>query len=428
MALTVKQLNGDASFLLHFEPIEGPSAGPWPAPEPFRILLDPCLEDSYDFNPKASFATHVQVASVSSLQQLPQPDLVIVTNARSEHCNETTLRQLAPSGTKTTILAEPAAAKVIRSWKYFDESTVKTLDRWETRTKDRDTVVRVPVPPQVCGGNEGEVTVSLIHQKRDLTGLHSAVAITYRPPPPHASIFRRQATTPPKSPTSSVSELPPQIPTPRLSLLQTPDSPVSAILGAFTPPASPDFMKLRTVRSLASIPPQARNRAVSLIYSPYGTSYSCMEPYVTSHLLAEAALPLTAILHPFDTVPHPWGLSGNLGAGVTAGLETARSSGVRVWISARDGKNVGGLAAKLMYRKKYPREEAEEVIRQAIGQSNSTGSIRYARGKRPGRSTETLALSQGEEVTMTSEGIWEETECPSPLQYADEKLNALLRT
>ncbi|UNI14739.1 hypothetical protein JDV02_001340 [Purpureocillium takamizusanense] len=428
MALTVKQLNGDAAFLLSFEPLEGPSAAPWATPEPFRILLDPWLEDSYSINPKASFASHVQVACVSSLQQLAQPDLVIITNARSEHCNETTLRQLPPTGSKTLILAEPAAAKLIRSWKYFDEDMVRTLERWETRTKNRDTVVRIPVPPQVCGGNEGEVTVSLIHQKRDLTGLHSAVGITYRPPPPHASIFRRQATTPPKSPTASISDLPPQIPTPRLSLLQTPDSPVSAMLGAFTPPASPDFMKLRNVRSLASIPPQARNRAVSLIYSPYGTSYNCMEPYVTSHLLAEAALPLTTMLHPFDTVPHPWGLSGNIGAGITAGLETARLSGVRSWISARDGKNVGGLAGKLVYRKKYPREEAEEVIRQALGQSTPRSSAGYARGKKPGRPTETLALSQGEEVTMTSEGVWEETECPSPLQYADEKLKALLRT
>lgn len=428
MALTVKQLNNDASFLLTFEPIQVASPGPLTAPEPFRVLLDPC--DSVPA--KASLASYIQEACASPLRQTPQPDVIVVSNARSDHCNEATLRHFAVPGSKTLILAEPAAAKAMRGWKHFDHSMVRPLRRWEDgRATGRDAVTRIAVAPQVRDGFKGEVTVSLIHQKRDLTGLHSAVAITYRPPPPHASIFRRQAATPPKSPRSSVSDLAPRIPTPRVSLLGPPAVPTPAVLGAaLTPPASPGFRSLRTVRSLAAIAPSARNRAVSVVYSPYGTSYSCLEPYVNSHLVAEAAVPLTALLHPFDTVPHPWGISGRLGAGASVGLETARTSGAWAWISTHDETNIGGLSGRLMCRRKQAREDVEEEIRQAMALAAPLwGRGGYARGG--GRAsaaaakktkTELLTLNPADEVTLTSEGVWEETDESSPWSVVDEKL------
>ena len=161
MALTVKQLNNDASFLLVFEPIEAAPTGLFAPPEPFRVLVDPCDVAP----PKASLASYVLEACASPLRQVPQPDVIVISNARSDHCNEATLRHFASSGTKTLILAEPAAARVIRSWKYFDRDKVRTIEAWRdprAQASNRRRVLRIPVPAAWPGGRSGEVTVTLM--------------------------------------------------------------------------------------------------------------------------------------------------------------------------------------------------------------------------------------------------------------------------
>lgn len=412
MALTVKQLNGDASFLLTFEPIETASSRLSTPSEPFRILLDPWIVGpSTILHPKISSTTRAQEACVSTLQDLPEPDLVIISHSRSDHCNEATLRQLPRSNTKTLILAEPTAARLIRSWKYFDKDMVRALHRWgDPRQIGQDTVTRVPVPPQVFGGGGGEVTIVFIPQKRDLTSLHSAIGITYRPPTSGPSVFRRTVLTPPTTPTSPVSACPPQLPAPCLSLLGSADELSVTLFGTPTPRESPTLPSLRAARSTASLSPHARNRAVSVIFSPHGVSYSSLEPYVTSHLLTEAALPLTALLHCFDTVSPPWWLGGNVSPGMQAGQQTAAAMGARAWISTYDGeKYVTGLAKRVTHRKKRDRNVAREVIRRTIGDK------RAIRNKKHAKPTEILALSPGEEVTLTSEGVWkEEFDVPTP--------------
>ncbi|OLN95853.1 hypothetical protein CCHL11_05031 [Colletotrichum chlorophyti] len=378
MALTVKQLNADASFLLTFEPIV-PQSIPGITPRPFRILMDPwIIGPSTIFHSILSTTTHKQCPCVCSLRHLPEPDLVIISQHNSDHCNEATLRQLPASGSRTKILAEPMAAKVIRSWKYFDNDKVHMIPRWEDpRTSGKESVIRLRVPPHVPGGEPGEVSVAFIPQRRDFKGLHAAIGITYRPPP----------TSPRFTHLFTPSETP---------LAQHGQKTVAANLTPPTPPSTPGTRPLRSVRSAPSLGPKQqlspRDRAVSVIFSPHGIPYRSLRPYADSHLAAESALPLTALLHCFNTVSNPWWLGGNISAGMPAGQETAAALGARAWVSTHDGdKHVRGLATGLLKTKKYARQPSH-------------------RGRRAGgekdKGTEVLVLGVGEEVAMTGDGVW----------------------
>ncbi|KLU87462.1 hypothetical protein MAPG_06462 [Magnaporthiopsis poae ATCC 64411] len=251
MALTIKHLNGDASFLLSFEPILAP--GPRDAAildaSPFRILIDPWITGpSTVFHSKISISTHKNPACIASLQELPEPDLVVISQHKSDHCNETTLRQLPATGTKTLILAEPAAARVIKSWKYFDREKIRTIPKWgDSSFSARQSVVRIPLPPLLAGGEPGEVTVAFIPQRRDISGLHNAVGITYRPP------------------ASSLSPLPqPSGASYKRSLLfPRSASPAPTISSIITPPETP-----RSTRSSYLTPPQPRQQQSGAAQGP----------------------------------------------------------------------------------------------------------------------------------------------------------------
>jgi hypothetical protein len=74
-------------------------------------------------------------------------------------------------------------------------------------------------------------------------------------------------------------------------------------------------------------------------------SYDIIRPYASSHLVHEAALPLTALIHSFDSVDNPWYLGGNVSAGSPGGLHIASSLYARAWISAHDAdKDNRGLS------------------------------------------------------------------------------------
>jgi hypothetical protein len=316
MSLTVKHLNADASFLLTFEPVPHFPPSPGFSSNPFTIVLDPWLAGaSKIWHPKFSLSTHRQPSCFSSLADILEPDLVIISQNKTDHCHEATLKQLPACGTKTVILAEAAAAKTIRGWKHFDPSRVVTLPNWEDPRKvTKDTIHRITLPPLTPTGVPGEVTVAYIPQKYDLTGLHSAIGITYRPP------------------TSS-----------------------SFLHNELTPPASP-----KSFQSTFSSP---SDRALSVIYSPHGCNYASLYPYTTSHLVSEAALPLTALLHCFDKVQNPWWLGGNICAGFPTGKDIAMKLCAKAWISAHDeDKNTTGWASKRIETTRFGRDAVEEVV------------------------------------------------------------------
>lgn len=87
--------------------------------------------------------------------------------------------------------------------------------------------------------------------------------------------------------------------------------------------------------------------------------------------------------------------------------------GVRAWISTHDAeKNVKGLAKKLTHKKKPQRDELRTAIHRIFAGTPTRGKD-MVRRKKPVRTTEVLALGPGEEVMMTSEGVWEEEELGS---------------
>lgn len=347
MSLTVKHLNNDASFLLTFQPIQHFPSSFKSAASPFTIVLDPWITGtSKIWHPKFSISRQKQPSCIASLTELPEPDLVIISQDKSDHCHEQTLTQLPPSGGKTLILAEPSAAKVIRGWKHFSPSKIITLPKWEdTRRNTKPSpIYRIPVPPIFPGGPPGEVTITFLSQPRDITGLHSAIGITYRPP--------------------AASE--------RFGMLPP------------TPPDSPRSCQSTFSNSLT-------DRTLSVIFSPHGCSYKTLAPYVTSHLIAEAALPLTALLHCYDRVQNAWYMGGNICAGFPGGLEIAQNLGAKVWISAHDGdKESKGFANNKITIQKYPREEVVSVV--------SPKSDRFP-SRRTG--TEAVILEAGEEMMLT---------------------------
>lgn len=428
MALTIKHLNSDASFLLSFEPIlTDRIRGSVVIPQPFTILLDPWITGpSKIFHSKISISTHKHPACISSLAELPDPDLVIISQHKSDHCNEATLRQLPPTGTKTQILAEPASARLIRSWKYFDHDKIRTMEKWEDpRMTDKATVLRIPVPALTLGGQNGEVTVAWIPQKRDFAGLHGAIGITYKPPPTHNLAHKLPISafiTPPATPKSIK---PPFFSAPLSMTLSTTDT----MHFPPTPPISPH--SLRSVQSVSTLLPSptcpnfnaslgvprpssssqtnlsfafCQSRPISLLFSPHGISYPHLTPYVTAHLVKEAALPLTALLHCMDSITNPWWLGGNITSGVPTGAEIASKLYARVWVSAHDGeKDVRGLATSLLRTRRYKREEVEEVIsppRDGTISDNIGGNQ-----KNGGIGTEILRLESGGEVVVSGDGM-----------------------
>ncbi|KAK8056851.1 hypothetical protein PG993_002078 [Apiospora rasikravindrae] len=417
MALTIKHLNEDASFMLSLEPILPPHIrGTAAAPKPYIILLDPWITGpSTIFHSKISVSTHKNPACISSLSELPEPDLVIISQHKSDHCNEATMRQLPGTGTKTQILAEPASARVIKSWKYFDSDKIWTIPKWEDpRMTGKSTVIRVPVPAVTPDGLPGEVTVAWIPQKRDLACLHSAIALTYRPPstddfaPPAQYTLAPPLISPPATPRSVRSIAPPFPKVPktaptdpkrRPAPLTPPMSPTSSVylsragataLPAYptdyiAPPASsvcrPFSSASGTITAAAAHKEHGNTtRPLSLIFSPHGINYAHLAPYASSHLVSEAALPLTALLHCMDSISNPWWLGGNICAGLPAGAEIARRLCARVWLSAHDGdKDVRGLATGLLKTRKYGRDEVLDVVCPGDRDSSSSSSNRHTR-------------------------------------------------
>jgi hypothetical protein len=133
-------------------------------------------------------------------------------------------------------------------------------------------------------------------------------------------------------------------------------------------------------------------RTLSVIYAPHGCNYKTLTPYITSHLINEAALPLTALLHCFDKVQSAWWLGGNICSGFPGGREIAENLCARAWISAHDGdKELKGFASSKLVVEKYEREDVESVI--------SPRSEKFP-NRRIG--TEAVVLDVGEEIHLNS--------------------------
>ena len=129
---------------------------------------------------------------------------------------------------------------------------------------------------------------------------------------------------------------------------------------------------------------------MSIIYSPHGVSFEdVIRPYASSHLVTEAALPLTALLHSFDRVENPWYLGGNVSAGSPGGLQIARSLYAQTWIGAHDAdKDNRGLSVKQIRIGKYSVGEIKKMLADDWGLKGKPYQI------------EVVSMASGEEHRM----------------------------
>ncbi|KAJ9656967.1 hypothetical protein H2201_008329 [Coniosporium apollinis] len=332
MPLTVKSLNGDTTFLLTFSPPSAPATSPGLFPGSFTILIDPWLTGASSIlHPKFQEAKHRKQPCIASLAELPEPDLVIVSQNKPDHCHEETLRQL-PANCASTILAAPAAAKKIRGWNHFDPEAVIALQKFDEKRESR--VFRLSVPSPSPSGSPGEVTIALLPPpKHDIARVHNAIGITYRPPFTVLSASTGKYIDLPATPPAS--------------------------------PLSPISIKSATPKTLAASPYNDRERTLSVIYSPHGMPYSIIKPYASSHLVEEAALPLTCLFHSFDRVHNPWFLGGTVVNGMPGGLEIARNLLARVWVGAHDEqKELHGVATSRIKTQNFGINEINELLRE----------------------------------------------------------------
>lgn len=339
MSLTIKHLNADASFLLTFRPIL-----PFPPTSDsqqhsFSIVLDPWLCGSSDvFHHKFATSRQKESPSISSLADLPEPDLVIVSQNMTDHCHKETLTVLPSHLGKAKILAPLDAAETVKGWKYFDSNKIIPLRKWDHRKESR--IYRVTLPAISPGGETGEIAIVYLEDnwnKDNMAKVHNAIGITYKPP------------TYNHSPQDGYS-----VP------MTPPDTPMSSSF---------------TLGSHTTLSP----KSLSVIFSPHGCNTSTLASYTTHHLIPTAALPLTALLHCFDEVKNTWYFGGKICNGMPGGVGIAQALNARVWISAHDAdKEVGGISIKKLGIKKYEREVVEAVVsprREGFVQEEGTKAV-----------------------------------------------------
>ncbi|TFB05672.1 hypothetical protein CCMA1212_001926 [Trichoderma ghanense] len=399
MSLTICKICSADSFLLTFTPLVGIVR------DPFHILLNPVVEEP-----------PLCRRCISSTHHIPEANLIIISPGRDNNLLETSLLQILPTSAKTIILTDPVTAETIRGWRHFDDGTVKTLSPWQDpRPKGRDTVFRLSVSPCYTGGDHGEVTVALIPQKRNDVCTRAAIGITYRPPPSTPSPFRRSVLRT----STTLMQIPPLTPTQLLMSLPKPS--LGYLTAKPVPPTPSDTPVLahfpRNGTTNEGLPvPRIHRQTLSVIFSPRGTPYGSIKPFATSHLVSEAALPLTALIHSFDAESTPRWAIGRRHNGSRSlspvGQETALALGARSWVRTQGadnnnynnhyGKAVVALRSKRTRTRTFLRHEVQEMLGRAEAAERRAP---LSRKDTPMSSTQILDMSRGEEVTLTSDGV-----------------------
>ncbi|KAK3055907.1 hypothetical protein LTR09_003141 [Extremus antarcticus] len=386
MALTVNQLNGDTTFLLTFSP---PFAPDHPAkrtrfPGDFTILLDPWLSGrSSILHPTFQVSHHTIEPTITNLNDINQHiDLIIISQDKPDHCHRETLCSLAKEK-HVDILATPAAAKKIRSWKHFDEKRVHIIPPY--KAEQSETIVKIPLAAYTSTTASGEITIANIATKRDITGLHNAIGITYQPP---SSVFtlntqwerHEQGTTvklsadgitrpqtPAQRPRTGSDTLPPVDKKQLRKAVSFPYLPKAA--DTDVPPVPPLPTPLRTRADSGIAKPGTltnKERILNVIYTPHGVSPSTIATYLESHLKPLHALPVTTFFHSMNTEQNPWFLGGRVAGGAPPGVALAKAIGAQHWVGAHDeSKDNRGMATIWIKRRRYELDEVKRMLLEA---------------------------------------------------------------
>ena len=392
MSLTVKHLNGDTTFLLTFSPTDNapytpPGAQYQPRPGTFSILVDPWLSGPTTmWHPKFLLSKHTTPSCIPHLSHIPEPNVVLISQDKPDHCHEATLRQLDPTSPITTILAEPAAAKKIRGMKFFNPDMVHSLRPFSDRKPD--SVIRFFIPPIIPGGTPGEATISFMPGKLDMAKVHNAIGVTYRPPstsymPPRPFSPISQRSQPPvhhhqyPPALQNLPMTPPESPTWQSSTLRTDSNTISTVSTPSSHQTSSNYnLSISSKTSITSTSRIHSEKALSFIYSPHGVNYSLIRAYASTHLVSVAALPLTLLLHSFHRVDNAWYMGGNVATGLPGGVEIAQNLMARCWISAHDEeKEDAGLAVLAVKKRRYTKEDVREKLRQEVGSNVDVANL-----------------------------------------------------
>lgn len=106
-----------------------------------------------------------------------------------------------------------------------------------------------------------------------------------------------------------------------------------------------------------------REHTLSVLYAPHGLPYPVVKAWAQTHLIREAGLPLTALLHNFDEVDNPWYLGGTIAHGLRGGSEIAKYLMPKVWVGAHDEeKELSGIGIKLMKTRKIGVQEVKAKL------------------------------------------------------------------
>lgn len=342
MSVSIRKLNADTTFLFNFSPGADHSRG-------LRVLTDPWLAgDSTWLHPSFQFSSHTVAPAVTSLAELQDEiDLILISQDKPDHCHRETLCSW-PKQRPIDIFATPAAAKKIRDWKHFDAERIYELVPYNAA--DQQSLRRISGPQ-----GAGELSIANLMSKKDLTGLHNAIAFTYKPTRSlHRIAAEASLQTPPQSPT----------------LLRPPQDILS-------PPTL--RARIRSYSSLRNIARRPRTpiasppltpddeACISCIYTPHGVSPSLLQPYVQYHLADNNALPLTLLVHSMVQERNPWFMGGVVAAGAPGGMEVVRMLDGRVkhWVAAHDEeKDNRGVSVKLLKTQRYGMTDVEHLLRQ----------------------------------------------------------------
>ena len=181
MSVTVKHLNADSSFLLTFSPEADPRPSDSASKHAFSVLIDPWLSGpSIVTAPWFAKTEHRIPSAIKHLSEIVEPDVVIVSQNKPDHCHKDTLLQLRADG-KTIIAAEPGAAKAIKSWNHFDPKRVHGLLKYDPKFVSGRSL-QLSIPALSPHGFPGELNIAFIPAKQYMTGLHNAFGITYQAP------------------------------------------------------------------------------------------------------------------------------------------------------------------------------------------------------------------------------------------------------
>lgn len=258
MSVTVRHLNGDSTFLLTFVPDATSSPGLASPPTAFTVLIDPWLSGPSIVTAPWFAQTQLKTPSaITHLSQIDEPDIVIISQNKPDHCHKETLTQLRPEG-KTVLAAEPSAARTIRGWNHFDPNRIHALSKYDPKCRF-GRQLRLSIPPLAPDGSPGELCISFIPAKNYVTGMHNAFGLTYQPPTHTKSVASIATIDLPQKRTTryfhmplSPVTLPPSSPSPLIS------PPIEVRPMSFDQPRNPDRKSLTRRPSRSSQGPKIR--------------------------------------------------------------------------------------------------------------------------------------------------------------------------